>query len=239
MKIYHYTSIDTLIKIIETRKIKFNRIDKVNDSEEAIYESEPEYLKIREMVFVSCWTKDPEENLILWERYTNSRGVRICLDSDIFVSYRINDNIRSYFPLGSVYTNKYEFSPFLNKVKLYDIEYYDQTQMFKRSLIKHGDTFTALKTNDFCIMKTEKWKDEKESRFKIVAMPRLDKGRDENISKYDIVVGESYVLMPLIEGAFDNIEVTMGPEVSQSEEDTLKSILAKFKNGSLKHSSIH
>ena len=34
MKIYHYTTIDSLAMILSSRSIKFNRLDKVDDLEE-------------------------------------------------------------------------------------------------------------------------------------------------------------------------------------------------------------
>lgn len=36
MKLYHYTTIDTLALILKNRTIRFNRLDKVDDLEEKV-----------------------------------------------------------------------------------------------------------------------------------------------------------------------------------------------------------
>lgn len=41
MKIYHYTSIQTLALILHYKTMRFNRLDRVDDIEEAVYGSGP------------------------------------------------------------------------------------------------------------------------------------------------------------------------------------------------------
>lgn len=57
MKIYHYTSIDTLEKILSNRTIRFNNLNNVDDLEERFYSPYSKY------VFVSCWTDSPVESI--------------------------------------------------------------------------------------------------------------------------------------------------------------------------------
>lgn len=89
MNLFHYTSIETLALILKNKTIRFNRLDCVDDLEESMYGSGPNDIKLGQYQFVSCWTKDSEENLALWKMYTNNKGVRICLDSDMFKTYQI------------------------------------------------------------------------------------------------------------------------------------------------------
>ena len=82
MKIYHYTTIDSLAMIMSSRSIKFNRLDKVDDLEER---TEPSQVKLWQYLFVSCWTENPEESIPLWRMYSgNAHGVRIGMDIDMF-----------------------------------------------------------------------------------------------------------------------------------------------------------
>lgn len=62
----HYTSINTLALILKNRKLRFSRIDKVDDLTESWHlpHQFPSYY------FVSCWTKDQKENIDLWNMYT-------------------------------------------------------------------------------------------------------------------------------------------------------------------------
>ncbi len=75
--IFHYTSIDTLALILENRKIRFNRLDRVDDVRESQTACGIEFGKY---FFVSCWTRSAEENIPLWTMYSQDmKGVRIGL----------------------------------------------------------------------------------------------------------------------------------------------------------------
>jgi len=79
--LYHYTSIETLEKILSTRKLRFNRLDRVNDGDDGSTRDLP---KSASTQFVSCWTSQTEESVPLWSMYTDFRGVRIGLPVDMF-----------------------------------------------------------------------------------------------------------------------------------------------------------
>jgi hypothetical protein len=73
--IYHYTNIHSLALILESKKIRFTRLDGVDDLREAQTVSGIQFGKY---FFVSCWTKSSKEHIPLWSMYTpNMRGVRI------------------------------------------------------------------------------------------------------------------------------------------------------------------
>lgn len=73
--IYHYTSIHTLALILESRKIRFNRLDRVDDVRESQTVAGVQFGKY---FFVSCWTESPKEHIPLWHMYTpEMKGVRL------------------------------------------------------------------------------------------------------------------------------------------------------------------
>lgn len=123
MKVYHYTSIETLALILKNKSIRFNRLDCVDDLEESIYGSGEQNVNLAKYTFVSCWTRDNVENLALWKMYTNNKGVRIGLDENPFVSYAVNKNFVSYFQMPLEAKGDYVAIPFNNEIKLYDIKY--------------------------------------------------------------------------------------------------------------------
>lgn len=85
MKLYHYTSIDSLACILKNRTIRFTRLDLLDDLEENIQSSG---VNIGHYAFASCWTDDKEESIPLWKMYTeNGLGVRLAIDSDMFMDY--------------------------------------------------------------------------------------------------------------------------------------------------------
>lgn len=55
MKLYHYTTIDTLALILKNRTIRFNRLDKVDDLEEKVVSCG---VNLAQYIFASCWTKE-------------------------------------------------------------------------------------------------------------------------------------------------------------------------------------
>ena len=79
-KIYHYTTIDTLALILKHCTIRFNRLDKVDDLEEAMYGSGEQNINLGKYTFVSCWTKDQDEN-VFWPKWHQIRFRRgyVCI----------------------------------------------------------------------------------------------------------------------------------------------------------------
>ena len=85
MTLYHYTSIDCLACILKNKTIRFTRLDLLDDLEENIQSSG---VNIGHYAFASCWTEDKEESIPLWKMYTeNGLGVRLAIDSDMFMDY--------------------------------------------------------------------------------------------------------------------------------------------------------
>jgi hypothetical protein len=80
--IYHYTNINTLASILDSGKIRFSRLDGVDDLREAQTVAGIQFGKY---FFVSCWTKTSKEHIPLWNMYTRGmKGVRIGLPDQPF-----------------------------------------------------------------------------------------------------------------------------------------------------------
>src|SRR5690554_452828 len=175
-KIHHYTTINTLALILKTQKIRFTRLDKVDDiSESKIYKK----YNLSKFLFVSCWTKQEEESIPQWHMYTDRmKGVRISLKKDMF-NYQplnpLNDNfiktgeVLSPIPYESLFTDNYIILPeFLNKQKferevIYvnnPSEYYKNAVDIKQS--DDGRTELKIKeTHNLAMYKTKEWEFQK------------------------------------------------------------------------------
>lgn len=81
----HYTSIDTLEKILESKKIRFNRFDRMDDQTET--EGLPELMK--KSYFLSCWVDEKRESIPQWKMYAE-KGVRIELTRRWYKKHRIH-----------------------------------------------------------------------------------------------------------------------------------------------------
>jgi hypothetical protein len=74
-RIYHYTNLDALALILKSGKIRFTRLDLVDDVREAQSHLGIDFGKY---FFVSCWTTDATESIPQWNMYSDQmRGVRL------------------------------------------------------------------------------------------------------------------------------------------------------------------
>ncbi|MCS6160741.1 DUF2971 domain-containing protein [Shewanella baltica] len=86
--LYHYTSIEGLAHILSSKKIRFSRLDFLDDMEEGGSKDPVDW---RKYFFVSCWTSTSEESIPLWSMYTkNMTGVRIKVKTDMFQKYQLD-----------------------------------------------------------------------------------------------------------------------------------------------------
>lgn len=252
MKIYHYTSIDTLALIIRHKTIRFNRLDKVDDYEEACYGSGSTNIKLGQYQFVSCWTKDAQENISLWKMYTNHKGVRIGMDEDMFVTYAINDHFKSYFEKFLNFEENYLVTPISNEAKLYDIIYVDDPQAKIKDLVKNEDHKSiSINTRDAGLYKRKEWEFQKESRFKISVSPinpemvKIPKDMTPFNSLWALMeaLGPSiYTNSPINIDHFDislkeeslkSIEVMLGPKTTEGDRILVEALLANYKDAQI------
>lgn len=201
--VYHYCSIESLIKIVEGKTLRFSDIRKSNDSKEInwLWQQYVDYLKerIKEQPFAySCLTSEvrrqlktidffaccfsgAEDSLSMWGRYAN-KGVAIGFDKCKLCEWSkqisINNNKAEWE------REKIDFdSPV---AKFGKVEYYSQSHI--KELIKKkclhinpiDDGFVEVySTAPFC--KQDFWKEEKEWR---VVLP-IDYYRIESLSFLD------------------------------------------------------
>lgn len=238
MKIYHYTSIETLALILQNKTIRFNRLDNVDDVEESCYSSGETNIKLGKYCFVSCWTKSSDENISLWKMYTNYKGVRIGLDEDMFITYN-NSYFKGIFNIGEDYIAP----PAINEAKLYDVIYVNNPQEYIAQLIKGTKFGTGINTEHIGIYKKEEWCFQKESRFKIILLPFDDSSVGEKSYKnfthyFTSILGSSislnkpikkeYIDINLKEEKLNNIEIMIGPQITTGEEVIIKKLLKDY-----------
>ena len=250
MHICHYTTIETLTLILKYKTIRFNRLDRVDDMEEASLGYGQLYSKLGSYQFVSCWSKDLEENISLWKMYSNFKGVRISLDEDMFVSYQVNGNFNSYFSDPFKVENDCFITYVNNGIKLYDVTYVPDLEAKLKTLAKHsktedGNVQLSYKDEDIGIYKRAHWVFQKESRFKIVVQPY-----DENTSSktsfdqlFDTIgsigtsilsnkpITKEYFDIPLNEKALDTMRIVLGPSSSEAERIIVKALVKEYAQG--------
>lgn len=224
--LYHYTSIDTLKLILSNRTIKFNCLCNMDDADECMQGDASWGL----YCFVSCWTDEEKESIEMWKMYSNDlKGVRIKLKRNPFIDY---DEFlmlsKPYYALYPKTTDKllnkitYEQLETLDLLKKEDI-YVDKNDMF----IFYPDKLGVLK-NDY-------WKFQKEWRYRLFLIPdtimTLAKANMMKISKtvHLPIPPFDSVFLRISPDAFNDMEILLGPEVSEYEKFSLYNFVKKEK----------
>lgn len=247
MKLYHYTSIETLALILKNKTIKFNRLDAVDDLEEAGYTSNG--AQLGKYMFVSCWTKSTEENIALWSMYAEKgKGIRIELDEDMFYEYKAEDTQyvkvvkqmeNPLMPLSEIIRDDYIFfTPLKSSYNFFqrDVVYVDYpNEKVKDALIWHNDGCNI----DFSLVgkyKRTHWKFQEETRFSLVAVP-CNKCKSADISSKIIYNIENNIELPfkeyylkLKQKVLDNIIVRLGCSCTEADYIIIETLLNKYTN---------
>ena len=198
MKIYHYTTIDSLALILKNKTIRFNRSDMVDDLEEGVAVSKG--INLGKYTFISCWTEEKEESIPLWKMYTGGgNGVRIALEKeDLFKKYTLTPGRKKGYSVSAIGTVVLDFPPdemynqadyylfplchgydasvdgFYRKVKYVD-DALEQAKtaidVVKPSSQSGGQGGTVIANAKIGIFKNKRWEFEKETRFVLTIYP--------------------------------------------------------------------
>lgn len=250
MRIYHYTSLESLALILQNKTIRFNRLDKVDDIEEGNVESLG--IKFCKYIFVSCWTEDKEENIPLWKMYGGDfGGVRISMEKEMFREYSIPRKfIHPNLEIEGCFNSKIPFEDFQNPefsiypVPVYDhlfyrnIEYKEDISLYTKEAIQNNDNELYIDIEAFGTYKNKRWKFQNESRFVLYILPyNLLIKRDYNtsnatIAKNTLIEGKklsfSYYDMHLREEAIDSMEITLSPSITNAQRVIVEALRDKY-----------
>ncbi|HUH19388.1 hypothetical protein [Albibacterium sp.] len=197
--IYHYTTIETLALILESKKIRFNNLTDVDDMLEGdLFEKR----SLAQHIFVSCWSKEKEENIALWKMYNHGKGVRIGLPSNpwrkvIFDTKEWEEKgVKIQFDPSQEYISPFEFDdvfganhmiipPYFfpnNTAFAKQVEYLSAKELKVKykglySELMKGKCNIQLSINplDFGRYKHNRWEFQKEYRFVLFICPLHEK----------------------------------------------------------------
>lgn len=185
MIIHQYTSIDSLALILKNKTIRFKRLDKMDDIEEAALSNAG--IHLGGFMFVSCWTFNEIESIPLWRMYTpTTKGVRISLDKNMFKKhivtkedsekYHIQTNEESFssiIPVAKMFTPQYTIlNTFWNENFFYKkIEYTDDLNKIYNSLIQNNSNDVSLNFENVGRFKHKHWEFQDECRFRLIILP--------------------------------------------------------------------
>lgn len=251
--LYHYTSIEKLVLILKNKNICFNNLTNVDDLEEPETE---DMGSLGKFCYVSCWTNDSKESIPLWNMYTEKmQGVRIKLPRFPFVEYLykkgefyFTSDTKSYIDYRSlIEENKACIVP--GFPKLIEVEYTDdESLLYLKVKTEMSDISVNKKTisiKNIGKYKRTNWAFQKEMRYKIfilpISMADLFRLKDEEPDKIQLKT-ENFLnslnnkveapytryFLALKQDLINNIEILLGPKVTEVQEMIIKLIIEKY-----------
>ena len=86
--LYQYTTLNSVLAILENKTIRFTRLDSLNDLNEGCC---GEYAHLKKYVYISSWSADERESIPMWSLYGRDKklnvldqGVRIKVPTNLF-----------------------------------------------------------------------------------------------------------------------------------------------------------
>lgn len=254
MKIHHYTSIENLALILKNKTIRFSCLNSVDDQEEASMISAE--VNVSRYTYVSCWTKNKEESIPLWKMYTgrDMKGVRITMDVDMFRKYNLPsgefsgfhvnnpENKKSILPIVDIINESYFILPTSlldDSIFFREIIYVDNLQekisSYVRKKTSESNIEYEIALKEIGTYKHKRWEFQDECRFLLTIYPREGSDTfDETANKIveylykGIYPPLSYYDLKLSDNAMNNIEITLGPLRSPSEQIIVQALADKY-----------
>lgn len=228
-RLFHYTSINNLALILASRKIRFSRLDKVNDPSEGIT---GDFHNFSYYIFVSCWTSLEEESLALWNMYTPlMRGVRIELPLPIFNSYAIDDMDNFLVPRDMIVDKEkciFTSGGINDPIK---IVYTDDPSKLKPNI----RTDVGLKTTLLGRCKRNIWSFENEYRYTLDIIPidpninsKYFPDRYEHLIENNIPPSIDGYYVAINDSSFVGMKIVLSPKVVGGDYEIVNALVDKY-----------
>lgn len=230
--LFHYTSIENLCLILKNKSLRFSRLDKVNDPEEALTKDFP---PAKVFVYLSSWTfeEDNDESLPLWKWYSSDmKGVRIRLPINMFKGRKYPEFETTGFPIIGVDANLY----IKRGKKLYSslligpspVKYPKDPLNNKRCFTENHDGTLKVDLLHLGLSKYKYWHFENEWRYRIIGMPFEGSWKKEDYRQFLESPTNEYIDVPLDNSVFRELIVQLGPKATLSHSIIVELLLNKF-----------
>ncbi|MEA3318920.1 MAG: DUF2971 domain-containing protein [Bacillota bacterium] len=236
--LYHYTSIETVALILKYNTLRFSRLDKVNDLNEASSLNLP---LANTAVFTSSWTSHSDESIPMWRMYTKDMdGVRIKLPVNMFKGRKVPivfDKGGSRIILEDFVSIERLNFPFGYKLRGLQgpnkVFYSDDEKYLNSTVLSKENGSIRVNLYDLGMFKQKCWEYEQEWRFKILAFPDEVYLPDDELTK-DMLdlkkypVKNTFIDVPLESNIFNEAEFTLGPKTTEAQFLLIESLVEKY-----------
>ncbi len=233
--LYQYTSLETLALILDTKMIKFTKLNLLDDPLEKYvglltFSSSGPIIKrtnLGAFCFVSCWTRNVEESIAMWDMYGDrKKGVRIGLPCNMMDS-------------------EYDIYQKSNKGKLFAFPktYYPIPELVKVDYSRINDPLvndgrTKILFNNLGKYKMPDWSFQEEYRFRLFAT----NDRDSTGNKYFTAdqirngfqvglnqpISKNQIFFKLNIDALSKITLTVGPNMPSGAHILFNILMDKY-----------
>ena len=228
MIIHQYTSIDSLALILKNKTIRFKRLDKMDDIEEAALSNAG--IHLGGFMFVSCWTFNEIESIPLWRMYTpTTKGVRISLDKNMFKKHIVTKEDSEKY---HIQTNEESFSSIIPVAKMFTPQYTILNTFWN----ENNSNDVSLNFENVGRFKHKHWEFQDECRFRLIIFPNnnINIG-DKRYATYILscVREERFPIIDsffidLKDDAFDNLRITLSPYATEADQLIVNALCKEY-----------
>jgi len=230
--LFHYTSLEKFCLILRSKSIRFTRLDRVNDPDEAFTKNFP---RAKFFVFVSCWAlaEENEESLPLWNMYSsNMKGVRIRLPINMFKGRRYPEKETTGSPIinvdGNVNIKRERFNYSSMIIGPSRVEYKEDTLNTNSCFTEHDDNTITVELLHLGLSKRNYWNFENEWRYRIIGMPFEGRWKKEDYDQFLLDPCIEYIDIPLDFSVLSELIVQLGPNAGLAESIMVELLLKEF-----------
>lgn len=243
--LYHYTNLDALEKILENKTLRLTSLNYMDDLEEG---ETSDFDKLGRYIYISSWTSNSDESLVLWNYSRGKDGIRIRMKRDPFKVEKIkgmyhihghNVEIDQLFNVPLLKMMMNETISFGEPIaKLIRVTYTDQERLLRPKVYRQflGNNF-SIETENLGVFKRVEWETQREWRYRLTALPL-------KISEFDIFsepFGEkklikkiktrkeiNFIDLELSDDAFEGIEILCSSKITETGKERLQKIISKY-----------
>ena len=256
--LYHYTTLENLALILDSKTIRFKPLDTMDDLQESMSKG---IANAGQFIFVSSWTDVEVETIPMWNMYADLKsGVRIALPMNPFEEYEITvghvcevkgncmpdylsrDTVfrKSLYPISDIFDGKF-FSPdMLMELEDNDdpvqVEYTNEKEKLYPNVLIDDEDELGFDIGCLGVYKNKAWEFQSEWRYKLTILPGSAKEYvNKSASKIfkDMVEGKKsrpcgFYDRKIDSEALRKMRITKSPCFSESSEILLNSLVSKF-----------
>lgn len=261
-KLYHYTNIEALALILKNQTIKFNPLNKMDDTQEM---ESSDYQNFGKICYVSSWTDIEKEEIPMWRMYCNKEsGVRISLPVNPFEKYndmeyaithglttlKLKEGSKKPFtiiPFKEMLEKKFCLFDVHGDLMVTRVKYDNRNEKLYPKLYHQIGDFNNLNIAELGLYKSTYWEFQREWRYRLFPAPvdlqcalicgefvaQLRRKIEENNLNFLF----DSLFLKIRKECFEKMEILMSPNISPGYQIIIESLVKEYNPCATLHES--